>query len=729
MHIMNKRIFKQISFLLIISILTQDILWAGPDIMLRQRAYVERGAGEESLIFNRKDPGTPKGEPASSSSAAEGESSIVSPELNEAPQPQAEPGATSPQRGSATGEFIYMVMPERFYPIATTYPQGSKVAIPWEFVAKPDKAKDDDMVLVFKNNGVVKVHRKLTSDGIRKIAEAIGWKTDEFSLFSLSMDLRQNETLRDAAEIMLGKSIDADEYSESKLDYNFDIEPPEPIQVIYKGKAYSLEEFKADVAELFKEEISLLSAVAFKGKYLYRAIYTSEWREIQEERVMPIRVETNFEEAIGPQVRGYVNQDGYAGIIIRIPVLGPYFVIKGIGVQRVASFTPHFVKPKILISGVDEPERWVSVEDYMALKKEAPQTQAEPGTGLPRRATGEDLHRGMADTIRVKHSTCIDFVPLMTTYGIFVTTNIPMVARIRTELSYPQKEIFGGREVVLILDIPKELLDLDLSDDVFIQIKRPEQSARLPEELREDLRRRIDRIRTRMWEVEREVGRELSPLEKLELREMAGKAEKLLSYDEQQDDKEAMVKEKLVRFPATFINIEETLKANHGKVSDKVFAELERWLLGYRDALVAKANIVPAIQARGSSGNSGDTILNSASSPAEGLPQQSRNARPDSSTVKEQVENSAPIVSRRARRTDAETAPAETNNERRTTNDGDAPAAAESPAARKKAADEGRSLPAENVKSKDATPNTPEKLERPKTSQEAREGKHIASNI
>jgi hypothetical protein len=41
-----------------------------------------------------------------------------------------------------------------------------------------------------------------------------------------------------------------------------------------------------------------------------------------------------------------------------------------------------------------------------------------------------------------------------------------------------------------------------------------------------------------------------------------------------------------------------------------------------------------------------------------------------------------------------------------------APAAAESPAARKKAADEGRSLPAENVKSKDATPNTPEKLER-----------------
>jgi hypothetical protein len=81
--------------------------------------------------------------------------------------------------------------------------------------------------------------------------------------------------------------------------------------------------------------------------------------------------------------------------------------------------------------------------------------------------------------------------------------------------------------------------------------------------------------------------------------------------------------------------------------------------------------------------------------------------------------------------------------------------AAESPAARKKAADEGRSLPAENVKSKDQTPNIPnipaESLrqqlmstksgtfkvkveERPaprnsKTSQEARQGKHIASNI
>lgn len=188
--------------------------------------------------------------------------------------------------------------------------------------------------------------------------------------------------------------------------------------------------------------------------------------------------------------------------------------------------------------------------------------------------------KNIADAIRVKHGTYIDFISSILTYGIFVTTNAPMVARVGANLPDPRREGFGDRGVVLIFDVPKELLDLESCDDVFVQVKRPLKSVRLPEELKKDLRRKIDKIRMRVWDIEREVGRELNPWEWQELDKAADKIERLLKYDEEQDDEKVLLKERLVQFPPSFINIEETLRANRGKVGDEVFAELEKWLQG-----------------------------------------------------------------------------------------------------------------------------------------------------
>ncbi|MFA6143115.1 MAG: hypothetical protein WC738_07480, partial [Candidatus Omnitrophota bacterium] len=157
-------------------------------------------------------------------------------------------------------------------------------------------------------------------------------------------------------------------YFEKKLEYNFKAAPPEVDHIIYKGKRYSLDEFRASAEELFKNDIEVYKKIAFNGEHLYRAITKSEWREIQKEGIMLVKMEDNFEETIGPQVRHYAGQESYAGIIVRIPVVGPYFRSAGLAVPRITSFAPHYVAPEILVSDPAQPEKWVSLNKYLSEK-------------------------------------------------------------------------------------------------------------------------------------------------------------------------------------------------------------------------------------------------------------------------------------------------------------------------------------------------------------------------
>lgn len=236
-------------------------------------------------------------------------------------------------------EHIYMVIPAQYFAIIGTMPD-SRTLISWNFETGKDGATADDIILEYANNGFVS---KLNIAG-------------------------------------------------EPGDYDYD-KQPELIRIIYKGVAYSLEDFRKAVPELFKDELDLYSEIAFQGPYLYRAIGDTEWDEIKEKGVFQIRIKTNFEEKIGTQVQHYAAQPGYAGVIVRIPVQGQYFSRRLYG--TIESIMPHFVKPEILTSKIGEPEKWVSVEEYLRMQA----AQPAPSQAVP---AGAELEKYLVDNIGCK---------------------------------------------------------------------------------------------------------------------------------------------------------------------------------------------------------------------------------------------------------------------------------------------------------------------------------------
>jgi len=110
--------------------------------------------------------------------------------------------------------------------------------------------------------------------------------------------------------------------------------------------------------EALAKQLYQVSAVD-SGDYLYRAPDQGEWLDIVKHGYFTVREETNFEREIGPQVSLYAVEAGYAGVVIRILVPGPYYRHAGFQVPRITSVLPHYAMVEVL-----DGDTWLSLQEY-----------------------------------------------------------------------------------------------------------------------------------------------------------------------------------------------------------------------------------------------------------------------------------------------------------------------------------------------------------------------------
>lgn len=282
-----------------------------------------------------------------------------------------------PEKNGKILESIYKIIPRKYYALLMTLP-GVNSYIPWgEFVDIMPDVTDEDIVLIYKNNGFLQKRRKLNIYFCMEIFKKLNfsfsqitdfWKTEKENPLKLEKMLRSRGI--DVSKLYVKEQVEVDFSKKAVLS-----------QVVYKGKEYTLEEFKTIGSEVLAVEgESAVESIAFKGKYLYRAITDEQWREIQDnEGYLLLRkdMSPNDEETIGPQIRYYMKEKGYSGVVVRVTVQGPYFVKGGSVLKCIA---PHFVKPEILVSEIDEPEEWIMADTYVGKvgKKEFSAQQITP---------------------------------------------------------------------------------------------------------------------------------------------------------------------------------------------------------------------------------------------------------------------------------------------------------------------------------------------------------------
>ena len=127
----------------------------------------------------------------------------------------------------------------------------------------------------------------------------------------------------------------------------------------YKWDYFSFDEF-GSLRPRVEKDLEIFGSLTHvnKGDYLYRAVDQNEWQQIVRDEAYLIRVETNFEDKVGPQVQDYAKDPSYAGKIIRIKVEGPFFRNAGFQVPRVTSVLPHFANHVEVLNS----DNWVSVK-------------------------------------------------------------------------------------------------------------------------------------------------------------------------------------------------------------------------------------------------------------------------------------------------------------------------------------------------------------------------------
>lgn len=134
-----------------------------------------------------------------------------------------------------------------------------------------------------------------------------------------------------------------------KYDFNC---KPRLNSVIIEGQRLSLAQAKINLSEI---QDSMEIPILFRGKYLFRSIRTDEWESIKRERKMFIRPRDNFEDKVGSQVKRYKDEQGYAGIIVRIPNKQPYNINAGLQVPRISTAFAHFIHgDEIFVSNTGE---------------------------------------------------------------------------------------------------------------------------------------------------------------------------------------------------------------------------------------------------------------------------------------------------------------------------------------------------------------------------------------
>lgn len=227
------------------------------------------------------------------------------------------------------------------------------------FHRKPSQINENEILLTFRNNGFIGIKSREDfdfyemEDILLKGSQVENKIVDQNNLFLTAYRLVQfrNSLSRD-------KKIELDQGLAQTVNlssYRTDVEyspgkKPSLERIIIKGQEYSLEEFQRQADKIFPLPIEL----GIGSSNLYRAVTTDEWRLIQERGNFLVRHRDNFEGSIGPQVSAYCNEEGYAGVIIRVPVKGPYFVNAGLQVPRISCALPHFINASEIEVSMDQ---------------------------------------------------------------------------------------------------------------------------------------------------------------------------------------------------------------------------------------------------------------------------------------------------------------------------------------------------------------------------------------
>jgi hypothetical protein len=141
-----------------------------------------------------------------------------------------------------------------------------------------------------------------------------------------------------------------------ELEFYDSNQSPEFIGVAIGGKLMKPSEIDPKEGAI---PLQVLSPVT-EGDYLYRAPNTMEWESIVKHRNFLVALRTNFEITVAPQVSMYAQQEGYAGVVIRIKVPGPYYRNAGLQVPRIESILPHYAEVEVLNNG-----EWTALDSYL----------------------------------------------------------------------------------------------------------------------------------------------------------------------------------------------------------------------------------------------------------------------------------------------------------------------------------------------------------------------------
>ncbi len=242
-------------------------------------------------------------------------------------------------------EFIYATIRKQDFAMIATLP-NIETEIPVNYTVRKPEVDDRELLLKFRNNGLLYLRRR-PDFNLNEMIEILRISREgEIDENQLAIDAYRILEFRCALNVsqraeldlsLLQRGVDLDNYR-ADAHYNFSKRPSFESVVVH-GTEYSLGDFKARFHNLFNIPFEF----DLGTENLYRAVTVRVWELIQEKGHFLIRDRDNFEASIGPQVSRYAQEEGYAGVIIKIPIKGHYFMPAGLQVPRISCAYPHYI--------------------------------------------------------------------------------------------------------------------------------------------------------------------------------------------------------------------------------------------------------------------------------------------------------------------------------------------------------------------------------------------------
>jgi len=307
--------------------------------------------------------------------------------------------SVQPPAESQTPENLFIRLPVHYAALVGTLPDA-KAEIPENFVDKVDDPRDDELILVYRNNGFLsKIQRwHWSPNAVREFLKDRGLPAFKDTVgHLLDVLFRNPELFKD--------DPDAQKHAEFENEYDYS-RRPELLYILYQGKQIPFESFKSNWHQLFADDLKLMDAAPFSysGEYLYRALRLHEWEDLKEKGYLALRPRDNFQSMVGSQVSSYVKNPEYAGVIIRFLRQGPYYAEAGMSVRIVRVVIPHFITENdIEVSENGEEGTWQSLKDLRKqLKSAQPGDEESMGarsSSLKEQEGGPPADGGAADSI------------------------------------------------------------------------------------------------------------------------------------------------------------------------------------------------------------------------------------------------------------------------------------------------------------------------------------------